>query len=172
MERKPLTKAELKDADPNCRRLHKVWAALPDEPTPENELEDKIVEIAGCDHANAGVIRTGLNFVGALQLVMVGSLRCVQPAEVFVPWNPVTVGSEAHQSQQRSETEERHKAREKAEAARFENSQFSRERREMIALIDQRIDARLAALDGTTAPPEGRSSTASIKERLGRLRAA
>src|ERR1039458_3888577 len=128
MERKPLTKAELKDADPNCRRLHKVWAALPDEPTPERELEDKIVEIAGCDHANASVIRTGLVFVGALETVMVGSLRCVQPAETFKPWKPVTVGSEAHQRQQREESEHRLAERDRATAAAIERSEPTRPR--------------------------------------------
>jgi hypothetical protein len=175
MAREPLSKAALAGADPNARRLYDIWVKLPDDPLAERELHKRILEAGNydpSDDAAASLIRKSLFFVGALRVVMEGSLRKWQPAERFVSWKPVAFGSEAHNAQQREESERRHAERDRATAAAIERSEPTRQRREMVALIDERIDARLAALDGTTATPGGRSSTASIKERLGRLRAA
>lgn len=177
MERKRtvLTKGELANADQNCRRLYAIYSKLPNEPLTERELEEKVIEIGNyhpSDFGAASAVRTSLVFIGALEAVMVGSSRRFIPAETFKPWKPVTVGSEAHQRQQREESERRHAERDRATAAAIERSEPTRQRKEMVALIDERIDARLAALDGITATPDGRPSTGSFRERLGRIRAA
>jgi hypothetical protein len=135
---------------PRAQRLYSIFAKLPAAPMTEAEF-DSAVKTALNRGVGAEVDVSAMRFLltssGAVTATTNGSGETVYTkAAAFPEHAPVEPGSAAFDQQNRELAQDEERQRDLDAEEAFRNSPQNRQRAELIALIDERIDARLPAL--------------------------
>src|ERR1700683_1696945 len=146
--------------------LRRIWAQLPVEALEERAFERAILKGGGGyehDHAGASAIRIGLTLAEAVTVrADDNGRRLYQRADEFPEWPDNGPGSEAFNRQLAAGARIEHEMLDSARRSAFEGSPVKRERDELVALIDERIDKRIREVFPTTDKP----TVAWLRERV------
>jgi hypothetical protein len=134
---------------PEDVRLKKLWIAIGEHPISRDEAETRINEAAGQwegDGAFAGAQLTILESMGAVSVAG----DTVTRSDEFPQLPDLTPGTQAYNDAKYAEEREA-RAREiesenETYARAYENSPAGRERRELLELVDARVDERIREL--------------------------
>ncbi|HZO77794.1 MAG TPA: hypothetical protein VFB39_07095 [Solirubrobacteraceae bacterium] len=138
-----------------ARWLRRLWASIPSGPLGERELDEAIIEASGRhegDYAWASAIRATLTSARAVSVRPGRGPRefVYERAEAFPESHGDTgPGSPSYNDQlrrQHEEWEREMRDQDKRSAQALLESPFGRQRREIIALVDQRVDERVEEL--------------------------
>jgi hypothetical protein len=149
--------------------LMRIWSALPTGPLGEEELNSSILQAAGIyegDNAAASALRSSLLLAQALtsRIGESGERQYVRSAE-FPDWPDNGPGTDAFNSQIEAAAAAEREMVEAASRVLYEGSPIARERQEMLALIDERVERKFDEL-------LRKMDKEGMRERLAALRAA
>jgi hypothetical protein len=134
---------------PRAQRLFALWSRLPGDAMSEAELDAAILRMLEGPgrQADASAYRTSLVLSGAMTARRFddGTLRFKKAAE-FPTWPANGPGTAAYDAQLRELAAEEERQRNRADEEVRRNSPQNREREALVALIDERIDAKVAEL--------------------------